>query len=158
MANLFNVAEVVDMGIEKEKRRRDFYGLVAEKFQEKDIRGIFSKLRDWEEEHIKKFTEIRSNLLVEETKERYPGELIGYIKALVDDKLYKELTPEDFSVEISAPISAIEIGMEFEKDAVLFFNELLQYVGEGKRDAIKTLIEEEKQHLLYLFQLKSNYK
>ena len=29
MANLFNAAEVIDMGIEKEKKRRDFYGLVA---------------------------------------------------------------------------------------------------------------------------------
>jgi len=157
MSNLFSVKEVVDMGIEKEKKRRDFYAMVAENFQEQDLKDLFTKLRDWEAEHVKKFTEIRSELMEEETNERYPGELSDYIKALVDDKLYKEMTPEDFSKEISSPVSAIQRGMEFEKDAVLFFSELLQYIKEGKKDVIKTLIDEEKQHLLYLYQLKSNY-
>ena len=38
MPNVFNAAEIIDMGIEKEKRRRDFYGAVAAKFKEKDLK------------------------------------------------------------------------------------------------------------------------
>jgi rubrerythrin len=56
MANVFNAAEIIDMGIEKEKKRRDFYALVAESFSDEEIKGLFTKLRDWEETHIEKFS------------------------------------------------------------------------------------------------------
>lgn len=158
MTNIFNVAEVVDMGIEKEKRRRDFYALTAEQFEDEKIKDLFTKLRDWEEEHISKFTEIRSALKQKEISETYAGELEGYMNVLVDDKLYKAITPEAFSKEIASPKEAIERGMEFEKDAILFFTELLGHVKDGNRETIQKLIDEEKQHLLYLFQLKGEYE
>jgi rubrerythrin len=50
MANVFSAAEIIDMGIVKEKKRRDFYGYAADKFKEKDMKDLFSKLRDWEDE------------------------------------------------------------------------------------------------------------
>ena len=56
MANVFNAAEAIDMGIEKERKRRDFYGYAAQNFKEKDMVELFSHLRDWEDTHIKKFT------------------------------------------------------------------------------------------------------
>jgi rubrerythrin len=158
MTNIFNVAEVVDMGIEKEKKRRDFYALTAEQFEDEKIKDLFTKLRDWEEEHISRFTEIRSALKQKEISETYSGELESYMNVLIDDKLYKAITPEAFSKEIASPKEAIERGMEFEKDAILFFSELLNHVKDGNKETIQKLIDEEKQHLLYLFQLKSEYE
>jgi len=46
MPKFFNAVEVIDMGIKKEEKRRDFYGYAAEKFQEKDMKELFTKLRD----------------------------------------------------------------------------------------------------------------
>lgn len=158
MSNIFNVAEVVDMGIEKEKRRRDFYALTAEKFEDKKIKELFTKLCDWEKEHITKFIEIRSSLEQEKAQETYADELAGYINVLVDEKLYKDITPESFSKNIPNPKAAIERGMEFEKDAILFFAELLNSVEDGNKETIKRLMDEEKKHLLYLFQLKTEYE
>ncbi|MBD3426823.1 MAG: hypothetical protein GF409_06290 [Candidatus Omnitrophica bacterium] len=158
MSNIFNVAEVVDMGIEKEKKRRDFYALTAEQFDDEELKELFGNLRDWEQEHIDKFTRIRSDLKQKEIPERYSGELAGYMEALVDDKLYKELTPDAYTKEISSPREAIERGMEFEKDAILFFSELMKNVENGNKSTIQTLIDEEKKHLLYLRQLRSKYE
>jgi rubrerythrin len=153
--NVFNAAEVIDIGIEKEKKRRDFYAMVAELFKEdKDMNDLFVKLRDWESTHIEKFTEIRNRVQEYETFESYEGELKDYMTALVDDKLYSVVTPEVFAKKVKKPIDAISIGMTFEKDAILFFGELLPNMSPANRDAVQALVDEEKKHLIYLYQMK----
>lgn len=152
--NVFKVGEVIDMGIEKEKKRRDFYGAAAENFAENmELRDLFTKLRDWEEGHIKKFAEIREGVK-DRTLESYPGELSGYMQVLVDDRLYGEVTPGSFKENVASPADALEYGISFEKDAILFFSELLPYVGAGKTEAIEALIAEEKEHLVHLSEMK----
>ena len=151
---VFDVAEIVDMGVEKEKKRRDFYGLVAEKFEEKETRELFLRLKDWEETHIKKFAELRESVQEPLTAERYPGETQAYMDALVDDKLYDHVSPDQFSGNVKDVQDAVRYAIGFEKDAILFFNELLQWVKSPNVEPIKMLIEEEKQHIVYLADLR----
>ncbi|MFC1509638.1 ferritin family protein [Candidatus Omnitrophota bacterium] len=154
MGNVFNAAEVIDMGIEKEKKRRDFYGLVAEKFNDKEMKELFTKLRDWEESHIEKFGEIKKGIKQLEATDKYPGELNDYILALIDDKLYDEVSPLEFAKNVKSPLSAVRYGMGFEKDAILFFREILFFTEPANKDAIEKLIDEEKGHIIYLAELK----
>jgi len=158
MPNVFNAAEIVDMGIEKEKKRRDFYALVAEKFKEKDLKDLFLKLRNWEDDHIKKFTAIRNSVKGEEIAESYQGEFGAYIKALVDDKLYSQVSAKEFEANVKTARSAIQYSLGFEKDAILLFNELLRYMETPGADKVRELIEEEKKHIIYLAELKRKYE
>lgn len=148
--NIFSLSEIVDLGIEKEKKRRDFYGLCAEKFNDKNIKELFIKLRDWEETHIRKFTEIRASVKELRETENYEGELNFYMQALLDDKLYNDVSPGKFSANVKAPLDAILYGIGFEKDAIIFFNEIMNYTVDARKEIIKKLIEEEKQHIVYL--------
>jgi rubrerythrin len=152
---LFNAAEIADIGIEKEKKRKEFYARVAENFNDKDIKQLFTSLRDWEDSHIKKFTEIRNKAQDPEATDSYPGELNDYVKALMDDTLYREVSPGEFSKKVTTPISAVQYGIGFEKDAILFFNEFMHFVSENDKKLIKQLIDEEKQHIVYLSELKN---
>lgn len=154
MPNVFNAAEVIDMGIAKEKKRRDFYALVATSFRQKEMRELFVRLRDWESEHIKKFGEIRDTVEDSEVFESYQGELGAYMKALVDDMLYKQVTASQFLKNVKTPLEAIRYGIGFEKDAILFFQELLRYMTPIHQEKIVELINEEKKHIIYLTELK----
>ena len=147
---------IVDLGIEKEKKRRDFYGLVAEKFSDKNMKELFTKLRDWEDAHIKKFTEIRGSIKDIRETENYEGELNFYMQALLDDKLYNDVSPSKFSASVKTPLDAISYGIGFEKDAIIFFNDIMDYTVDARKDVIKKLIEEEKQHIVYLAALREN--
>lgn len=158
MANVFNAAEVIDMGIAKERKRRDFYGYAAKKFKEKNMRDLFSRLRDWEETHIKKFTDIRNSIEESEISESYQGEFASYIRSLVDDKLYKQVSALWFTKNVKSQISAIQYGIGFEKDAILFFNELLGYMTPRHKEKVQELINEEKKHLIYLTELRKKYE
>ena len=157
MANVFSAAEIIDMGIAKEKKRRDFYGYAADKFKEKEMKDLFSKLRDWEGEHIKRFTDIRKSTETYEVRESCQGEFAAYMKFVVDDMLYMQISAEWFAKNVKEPLVAIQYGIGFEKDAILFFSELLKYMMGPNKEKVEELIGEEKKHLIYLSELKTKY-
>ena len=156
--NIFNAAEVIDMGIVKEKKRRDFYALAAKSFKDKEMRKLFTELKGWEEEHIRKFTDIRNSVEESEVIESYQGEFEAYIKALVDELQYKQVSSANFAKYVKAPLAAINYGMGFERDAILFFGELLRHMRPQHQEKIAELINEEKKHLLYLANMKTKYE
>ncbi len=152
-------ADIVDMGIEKEKKRRDFYGMAAKKFgDEEELSALFKKLRDWEEEHIERFQEIRKSVSGGSNVEEYPGELEAYMQSVVDSDLYRDITPEKFASEIDTPQEALSRGITFEKDAILFFSGLARFLDPGMKEVVQKLIKEEQQHLVYLSDMKRNLK
>ena len=157
MANVFSAAEIIDMGIVKEKKRRDFYALAADKFKEKEMKDLFARLRDWEDEHIKRFTDIRKSTETYEVLESYQGEFAAYMKFVVDDMLYNQVSAQWFAKNVKKPLIAIQYGIGFEKDAILFFSELLKYMMGPNKEKIEDLISEEKKHLIYLSELKVKY-
>ena len=156
--NIFNAAEVIDMGIAKERKRRDFYALVAKKFKDRAMQELFTQLKDWEDEHIKKFTEIRNTVEESEVIESYQGEFEAYIKSLVDDLQYRQVTSANFVKYVRNPLIAIRYGMSFERDAILFFGELMRHMTPRHQEKIVELINEEKKHLIYLAKLKVKYE
>ena len=148
-------SDIVDIGIEKEIKRRDFYALAADHFAEKpELAELFGKLRDWEEGHIKKFERIREDVKGGNYAESYPGEIHEYMAAVVNSDLYENLDAESFALAIKTPEEALEAGIGFEKDAILFFGGLANFVDPKAREVIQELITEEQQHMLQLFEMK----
>ncbi len=157
MANILQPAEIVEIGIEKEKKRRDFYAIAAERFSgRKELADLFARLRDWEVQHIRKFEQIRDTVVKAQYAESYEGETQAYMDALVDGELYARITPESFASLVHSPEEALDRGIGFEKDAILFFSQLTKFVDEKSGEIVKTLINEEKQHVLYLFEMKKS--
>jgi len=153
--NILHPAEIVEIGIEKEKKRRDFYAIAAERFKEdQKLASLFARLRDWEVEHIRRFEEIRDTVKKAQYTESYPGETEGYMDALVDGDLYAKITPERFAQIVKTPLEALDRGIGFEKDAILFFGRLAQFIDPASREIVDRLVKEEQQHLLYLFAMK----
>ena len=157
MANLLKLIDVVDIGIEKEKIRRDFYARVAERFDDDELKQLFTRLRDWENGHIKKFEAIRGRLSETQMVESYPGELEGYMEALVEDKLYSDVSADSFGDTIRSPLDAIQYGIGFEKDAILLFMELAGKVQSSDTSIIQELIAEERQHVVHLIKMRKKY-
>jgi rubrerythrin len=155
--NILQPAEIVEIGIEKEKKRRDFYALAAEKFKgQKELAELFTRLRDWEVEHIRKFERIRDGVKKAQYTESYEGETEAYMNALVDNELYSKITPESFASIVRTPAEALDRGIGFEKDAILFFSQLSRFIDAKSGEIVNTLIKEEQQHMLYLFNMKKS--
>jgi rubrerythrin len=148
-------SDIIDIGIEKEIKRRDFYALAADQFSDNaDLAGLFGKLRDWEEGHIVKFKRIRDDVKGGNYAESYPGEIQEYMTAIVNSDLYENLDAESFALTVKTPEAALDAGIVFEKDAILFFGGLANFVEPKAREVIQELISEEQMHMLQLFEMK----
>ncbi len=148
-------SDIVDIGIEKEIKRRDFYALAAEQFAGKpELAGLFGRLRDWEDGHIRKFKSIREKVKGGNYAESYPGEIHEYMAAVVQSDLYENLDAESFAEAVKTPGDALDAGIGFEKDAILFFGALAGFVDPGAKEVIEELISEEQHHMLLLFEMK----
>jgi len=154
MNNIFNAAELVEMGIEKERMRRDFYALASKTFKAPDVSKLFSDLSSWEEEHIKRFTEIGKEITDIEVSEEFAGEFAEYMRSLIDDLIYKKCAGSNFLKNVQTPLDAVQYGIGFEKDAIIFFRELLDHMSGPGKDIVSKLIDEEKKHIVYLTELK----
>jgi rubrerythrin len=153
--SILQPAEIVEIGIEKEKKRRDFYALASQHFKEKkELADLFARLRDWEIEHIQRFEEIRNRITKVVYAESYDGEAEAYMDALVDSDLYATITPERFKAMVKTPADALDRGIGFEKDAILFFSGLGRFIDPKSKPVVDQLIKEEQQHMLYLFNMK----
>lgn len=157
MSNVLRIDDVVDLGIQKEEARRDFYAKVAERFEDAELNKLFSQLRDWEDAHVRKFSRIKESLHAAPKVEAYPGELEAYMQSLVDDRFYSEVSAESFGEHVKTPVDAINYGIAFEKDAILFFMEMARYVQSDNKDILMTLMEEERSHVIHLIKMRRKY-
>ena len=152
---VFKMSEIMDMGIEKEKKRRDFYYQAKDAFPTEKLKKLFGDLGKWEEDHVELFSQIRQQLHEEqETYQSYEGELANYIEAYLDSKLYYEVEGERFGQRVKSPEDALFMAMNFEKDAIIFFSELFNFVDSQHKETVKQLIKEEKEHLVYLHNMR----
>lgn len=155
MANLFAGNEIVEMGIQIEKNGTDFYMTLAGQSREKTAKEVFKYLAGEEEKHITVFQKILEKTTVYEPPEAYPGEYFAYMNALASSYVF---TRKDEGKEIAKKIKtdkeAIEFGIGFEKDSILFYEGMKKVMFENNYSVINELIMQEQNHLTQLYDLK----
>ncbi len=155
MVNIFSVSEVVQLGIQIEKNGRDFYSAVAISSKKDRARQIFQYLADEEKKHIELFENILSNIEKYESSGLYPEEYFSYLRALSEEYVFtKEKKGEEIAQKVKDDMEAIEIGINTEKDSILFYNEMKKLVIKDRHETIDKLIEQEQEHLRKLSELK----
>lgn len=156
MGNIFSASEVIEIGIQIEKNGRDFYNAVAKVSKSAQAVKIFEYLAGEEEKHIERFKYILGEVKKYEPAEAYPGEYFAYLKALSDGHIFtKEKTGSKIAKTVKTDLHAVEMGIGFEKDSILFYHGIKRVVLEEEEKAIDKLIDEEQNHLVKLTELKA---
>lgn len=155
MVNIFSGSEIVEMGIKIEKNGRDFYRELIKFSKNKNAQEVFGLLAREEESHIKTFENMLSTVKKYEPSEAYPGEYFAYIKSLASEYIFtKENKGSEAAKNIKDDLEAIQLGIGFEKDSILFYSEMKKFVLKGEQKIVDRLLEEEKVHLRKLNELK----
>jgi rubrerythrin len=112
-------------------------------------------LAEEEAKHVGDFERILAGLGEYHSPESYPGEYEEYLKALVENHVFhKGLNFEDLAPQMADAGKAIDMALRFEKDSILFFNEMKNFVPQGEHEAIDKLIAQEREHIKKLSQMK----
>jgi rubrerythrin len=157
LVNIFAGSEIVEVGIQIEKNGRDFYNTLVEGSKNQRAKQKFKYLAGEEEKHIAIFQKILDSVHKYEPPETYPGEYFAYMNALARDYVF---TGKDKGRQIAKNVKgdkeAIEMGIGFEKDSIIFYVGMKKVVPEYDHKIVDRLIEQEQDHFRQLSELKES--
>lgn len=158
MGNIFAGSEIVEIGIQIEKNGRDFYNSVAGNSKNQKAGEIFRFLAGEEEKHIKMFQEILDKTDKYEPRGLDLDTYLAYMNALASEYVF---TQEDKGVQTAKTIKndkeAVNMGIGFEKDSIIFYEGMKKTVPEHDLRIIDELIAQEQNHLTKLSDLKKTF-
>ena len=156
--SLFEPSEIYQFAIKIEENGEKFYRRMSQKFKESKVKEIFSYLADEETKHKKIYQEMVSKIEKYEPLESYPGEYFTYLRAYADNVIFSKEKLEEKISKIGDLVSAIEFGMNIERDSILYYQDIKNLVPENRRIPIDKIIEEERRHFLKLLEIKKTTK
>lgn len=149
--------EIIEIAIEIEKNGREFYQIMADSSSTVPLRDLFNYLSAEEDKHRQKFEEILKSAGGYQISDiYYATEYMGYMKAIADERVFaKDISYVDIVKELKSPKQAIEIAIAFEKDSIIFLHELQDMVVGVDKKIVQKLLNEERDHIRKLSQIKS---
>lgn len=147
----FNDHEALRIAINMEKEGKVFYTALAENAKDSGVKEIFAKLAQDEEDHMDTFQRIYDSLPSPQ-EQIYAGEdytADEYLKHLVDTGVFtRKDSAKVLALQIKSDVDALKIGIQAEKDAILYYREVIQHTkNDDGRKAFEQLLNEEKTHL-----------
>lgn len=154
MEHSFSGCEIVELGIQIEKNAIAFFGKLAETAKNEKAKEVFRSLSEGDEGHLEDFKKIFGAYCSYE-EGVYPEEYFGYMQSLASSYVFtKKDVGEELASKISDDKEAIELGVTYVKEAVLFYEGMEKVVPAKDKDIVEELIKGEKEHLSTLCALK----
>jgi rubrerythrin len=155
MGNIFTASEIVELGIQIEKNGRDFYNALCRQTKSMPSVELFKFLAGEEEKHIKVFQGLLEKTEKYEPPEIYADEYVAYMNALAGEYVFTQKNKgEEIAKTIKTDKEAVELGIGFEKDSIIFYEGMKRAVPEYSLVAVEELIRQEQGHLQQLIDLK----
>lgn len=152
----FSSLDIFSMAHQIEQKIYRFYEAMANENPNKYLRDGFLWLANEKKNQLSSFEKLQRAVerINTSTIDNW-AEVSLYFKALLDTKVIPESTNgNSLSQELQDEIGAIQISISFEKDTILFLQELSRWVNPEDQKKIQQLIEQEKGHVLKLFEMK----
>ncbi|MDD5258938.1 MAG: ferritin family protein [bacterium] len=147
--------EAYDVALNLEEEGINFYESCADKSKNAESRHIFRQLASEEREHFDTFKKLQNALGVTLNKPLGQNEEVRqYLANLVRPGIFYDLKsiPSE-SLAALTEYEAIHIGIQTEKDSILFYTETWQNSVNSKgKKAFKKIILEERRHLNILIE------
>jgi len=148
--------EVIEMAIATERSGQAFYQNASELARENSLKELFQYLAEEEEKHLKTFQDFYNTLKEKPEITPYNWEEAKlYLEALVDSKFFA--SPEkaiNLAKEAKDELEVINLAMNFEKETLLFFYQILEMIKSQEQELVKKIIEQEKKHIQRLSTMK----
>ncbi|HIE35867.1 MAG TPA: hypothetical protein EYP89_01350 [Candidatus Omnitrophica bacterium] len=125
------------------------------KAKDEEVKKVWKFLKEQEEEHRKVFQEMLENVGEYIVYEFSPGEYEAYLKAIASMYIFSpQLIEEKAKTLFNSDLEAVEFGIYIEKDSILVYSAFKEYMMTSKQHILEKVIDEEKNHLVRLVNLK----
>ncbi len=155
MSILFSRSELLEMALNMERNGIAFYQALANETQNKDSKAIYDYLAGEEEKHMNTFQGILNTVGQYQPPKDYNVKYMLYLQDIVAPSVLSNITKaRQKAKKVSSETQAIDMAIQAEKDFILFYTEMQNFVKQPDQQAVLNIINEEKDHLAQLSQLK----
>ncbi len=155
MSELFQANEILKTAIRIEENGIRFYSEAAAATHNSAVKEMFESLAEQEKRHLHDFTALQKEVASQEARESYPGEQEEYLRMLANLHVFTDT--EQFNQVMSRAGNELEVitfAQGVEKDSILFYLEMLDFIPESNRSMVQKLISQEREHVRRLGGLK----
>jgi len=153
MRELFDIRELVRIGVEDETSGVAFYSTLAGRATSAQLRRLFGQLAEQESYHKTRFEEILETLGTITIHEEYTGEYLAYLQTMTGMRAFPDPdAARAMANECKNDADALDLATRFERDTLILMGELKGLVPPEDEAIVNELIREEQQHLVMLDQ------
>ncbi len=134
--------------LEIETNGEAFYRAVASKASTHDVKLLFEDLAYQEQRHHRTFERMLSKLPDDEPADAPLDDYASYMRTALNNALAGG--PDRglaLAEQAGTEEEALQAAMAFEKDTIIFFDDIREMVSVAERDVVEAIIREEKGHL-----------
>jgi rubrerythrin len=155
MSIIFSGSELLEVALGIERNGAAFYQALASKSQDRKVQAIYEHLAAEEIKHQKTFQAMLDAAGSYLPPEAYDEDYRLYLKSLVDSSVFTDVAhARQIAAKLSSQAEALTIGIQAEKDSILFYTEMMNLVKPADHQIILKIIDEERNHLNQLSRLK----
>jgi rubrerythrin len=155
MSIVFSGSELINIAIGIERRGITFYDVMAKSTDNEMARAAFEGLVEMEREHLKTFQDMLNETDKHQPQENSTREYPDYLQALIDEAVFtNDMITSEIATQADSDVKAIELGINAEKDSILFYYEMRENMTQRTVPLINRIIAEEKSHLQQLSEIK----
>ncbi|MFH1428508.1 MAG: ferritin family protein [Candidatus Margulisiibacteriota bacterium] len=152
MTRVYSINELVEFAIEIEKDGISFYKSLANKTEQALLKDLYTFLMQQELNHQVIYESLLANVKESSNQANYSDEYNQYMRALVESIIFNKKDPALKNLSDDALI--IEYAIQKEKDSILFYKEMLEYVLDKDKKTVEKIIMEERMHIIKLLDMK----
>ena len=155
MNETYTSKDIIQMAVQAKARGVELYIALARNSENYHVGRLFTEFAKDEQRHKMELEKWLGYLSGDKREEAYPGERSLYLKALVDSNAFNCDAAQKQALETTiSEEAALQAGITFEKDFMLFLHDLKQHMVEEAESTIDSLIDDEVRHLREMFHLK----
>lgn len=159
MANIFSPQEILRIAVKVEERGKRLYENLEKKATDRKVKELWAYLKEEEEVHRKIFQDMLNKVGDYIVAESNAGEYGAYIRAIASSYIFtQELIEEKLKSNFTSGLEAVDFGMHIEKESILTYSALREYITIDKQPTLDKVIAEEKEHLIKLIVLRGEIK
>lgn len=144
-------SEIVTVAMNLENEGYEFYNKAARISKQRESKDVFNKLKDEEKEHHETFKELLGSISKNDSRDYFDisQQTASYLNSLVETGVFKG--KEKAAFKKMNEIEVLEIGLNAERDSILFYTQAME-ISKDRRagDILSRIIEIEKGHLILL--------
>ena len=157
MKDNWSAQEILDIALRVEENGKLLYAKLEEKAEDERLKAVWKFLKEQEIEHHSKFKDMLVNSGDYLIKEFGTGEYDAYLEAIASEYVF---TPEIINEKTEELFlntqEAADFGLQIEKESILVYTALKEYVVDDKQEILDGIIREEKKHVVVLTELKKS--